>query len=99
LLAKPQARGEKLRCDFLAGFTGGLVGTVMNTPFDVTKSRVQNMEVGRAGKLPNPFVVLADVARKEGLWAWYKGFKPKAMRLAPGGGILLAIFEQAKASL
>jgi hypothetical protein len=56
------------------------------------------MEVARGAKLPNPFVVMANIARTEGVGAWFKGFKPKAMRLAPGGGILLAIFEQAKSS-
>lgn len=54
------------------------------------------MEVPRGGKLPNTFAALAQVAREEGLRAWYKGFGPKSMRLVPGGGILLAIFEQAK---
>ena len=70
----------------------------MNTPFDVVKSRVQNMEVGRAGKLPNAFRVLWDIQEREGMGAWYKGFRPKVLRLAPGGGILLALFELAKSS-
>ncbi|KFY97985.1 hypothetical protein V500_01839 [Pseudogymnoascus sp. VKM F-4518 (FW-2643)] len=94
----PKTLAEELVIDLMAGFTGGLIGTVLNTPFDVVKSRVQNMETKRNSKVPNTFIVLADIARREGVSAWYKGFKPKVLRLAPGGGILLALFEQAKAT-
>ncbi|KFY64760.1 hypothetical protein V496_03047 [Pseudogymnoascus sp. VKM F-4515 (FW-2607)] len=97
----PKTLEEELAIDLMAGFTGGLIGTVLNTPFDVVKSRVQNIESNRNNrnsKVPNTFRVLADIAHKEGVSAWYKGFKPKVLRLAPGGGILLALFEQAKAA-
>jgi solute carrier family 25 2-oxodicarboxylate transporter 21 len=33
------------------------------------------------------------VAREEGFAALYKGFVPKVLRLGPGGGILLVVFE------
>ncbi len=33
------------------------------------------------------------VAREEGFRALYKGFVPKVLRLGPGGGILLVVFE------
>ena len=94
----PKTLAEELVIDLMAGFTGGLIGTVLNSPFDVVKSRAQNMETKRNSKVPNTFRVLADIARREGVSAWYKGFKPKVLRLAPGGGILLALFEQAKAT-
>ena len=35
----------------------------------------------------------ALIAREEGLAALYKGFVPKVMRLGPGGGILLLVFD------
>lgn len=37
-----------------------------------------------------PSVLL--VYREEGFKALYKGFAPKVMRLAPGGGLLLVVF-------
>jgi solute carrier family 25 2-oxodicarboxylate transporter 21 len=36
---------------------------------------------------------LGTVAREEGFGALYKGFIPKVLRLAPGGGVLLLVVE------
>lgn len=36
---------------------------------------------------------VATIAKEEGFGALYKGFLPKVMRLGPGGGILLVVFE------
>ena len=33
------------------------------------------------------------IAREEGFAALYKGFVPKVLRLAPGGGVLLLVVE------
>jgi solute carrier family 25 2-oxodicarboxylate transporter 21 len=33
------------------------------------------------------------MAREEGIGALYKGFAPKVLRLAPGGGVLLLVVE------
>jgi len=33
------------------------------------------------------------VAKEEGFGALYKGFLPKVLRLAPGGGVLLLVVE------
>jgi hypothetical protein len=91
-MQSPQSR---LMNDFVAGTVGGLVGTALNTPFDVVKSRIQG-----AAKVPGvvpkygwsyPSLVL--IAREEGLRALYKGFVPKVLRLAPGGGVLLLVVE------
>ncbi|CDW96928.1 hypothetical protein [Sporisorium scitamineum] len=36
---------------------------------------------------------MALIAKEEGLGALYKGFTPKVLRLAPGGGVLLLVVE------
>ena len=36
---------------------------------------------------------LALITREEGFSALYKGFTPKVLRLAPGGGVLLLVVE------
>ncbi|KAF9516680.1 hypothetical protein BS47DRAFT_1340564 [Hydnum rufescens UP504] len=94
-LPKPDSPQSRLMNDFVAGTFGGLVGTAMNTPFDVVKSRIQG-----AGKVPGvvpkygwTYPSLALIAREEGLRALYKGFVPKVLRLAPGGGVLLVVVE------
>ena len=36
---------------------------------------------------------LVTIAREEGVRALWKGFVPKVLRLAPGGGVLLLVVE------
>ncbi|KAG4305750.1 hypothetical protein PORY_000660 [Pneumocystis oryctolagi] len=82
--------------NFIAGTLGGITGTLLNTPFDVAKSRIQNTP-----KIPNQIPKynwaipsLWTIFKEEGFFALYKGFLPKVIRLGPGGGILLVVFDQ-----
>ncbi|MCJ1411187.1 Mitochondrial 2-oxodicarboxylate carrier 2 [Ptychographa xylographoides] len=94
LLPKAADKRQQVMMDLLSGATGGTVGTMLNTPMDVIKSRIQNSPK-IAGSIPKynwawPSVGL--VMREEGFSALYKGFLPKVLRLGPGGGILLVVF-------
>jgi hypothetical protein len=62
---------------------------------DVVKSRVQNSPrvPGQKPKYNWTLPSLAIIAREEGASALYKGFLPKVLRLAPGGGVLLLVVE------
>jgi solute carrier family 25 2-oxodicarboxylate transporter 21 len=61
----------------------------------VVKSRIQRAEriPGVKPKYNWTYPALVTVAREEGLAALYKGFIPKVLRLAPGGGVLLLVVE------
>ena len=92
----PQAkdkRGQVLN-DLASGAIGGTVGTVLNTPMDVIKSRIQNSPkvAGGVQKYNWAWPALSTVYKEEGFSALYKGFLPKVLRLGPGGGILLVVF-------
>lgn len=80
--------------DLIAGSIGGTAGTILNTPFDVVKSRIQNTTkvVGVIPKYNWTIPSVITVFREEGFAALYKGFFPKVLRLGPGGGILLVVF-------
>jgi hypothetical protein len=39
------------------------------------------------------YPALVTIMREEGVVALYKGFVPKVLRLAPGGGVLLLVVE------
>jgi solute carrier family 25 (mitochondrial 2-oxodicarboxylate transporter), member 21 len=86
-------RGQVLN-DLASGAIGGTVGTILNTPMDVVKSRIQNSPKvpGQTPKYNWAWPAVATVAREEGFSALYKGFLPKVLRLGPGGGILLVVF-------
>ena len=74
--------------DFILGITG----TTLNTPFDVVKTRVQ-MQVAAPYKYNWAFPAIRTIIKEEGVKALYKGFTPKVLRLGPGGGILLVVFD------
>ncbi|GAM89478.1 hypothetical protein ANO11243_075170 [Dothideomycetidae sp. 11243] len=86
-------RGQVLN-DLTSGAIGGTVGTIINTPMDVVKSRIQNSQKTATGvrKYNWAWPALGTVYREEGFAALYKGFLPKVLRLGPGGGILLVVF-------
>jgi len=95
MLPKADTQQGQLLNNFISGSIGGFTGTVLNTPFDVVKSRIQG-----ATKVPGvkpkynwTYPALVIIAREEGIAALYKGFVPKVLRLAPGGGILLLVVE------
>lgn len=94
LLPKAKGKGQQVRNDLVAGAAGGTVGTILNTPMDVVKSRIQNSPKvkGSVPKYNWAWPALGTVMKEEGFAALYKGFLPKVLRLGPGGGILLVVF-------
>ncbi|KAH6681174.1 mitochondrial 2-oxodicarboxylate carrier 1 [Plectosphaerella plurivora] len=94
LLPKAETKKGQVLNDLASGAVGGTVGTILNTPMDVVKSRIQNTTkvAGQTPKYNWAWPAVATVAREEGFGALYKGFLPKVLRLGPGGGILLVVF-------
>jgi len=94
LLPKADNKKTQTMYDLLSGATGGTVGTIVNTPMDVVKSRIQNSPkiAGSVPKYNWAWPALGTVMKEEGFAALYKGFLPKVLRLGPGGGILLVVY-------
>ena len=132
-----------MRNNLLSGTVGGMVGTILNTPYvsivsqltlvawifnqltsclflfcalaSMSSSRESKVQRTFPESLPNtaghtlrkyplrcPFFPAVDepgcsrlvtIMREEGPAALYKGFVPKVLRLAPGGGVLLLVVE------
>ncbi|KFY84050.1 hypothetical protein V500_09675 [Pseudogymnoascus sp. VKM F-4518 (FW-2643)] len=94
LLPKADNKNQQMMYDMLSGATGGTFGTILNTPMDVVKSRIQNTTkvAGQVQKYNWAWPALSTVFKEEGFGALYKGFTPKVLRLGPGGGILLVVY-------
>ncbi|KAG8533247.1 uncharacterized protein KY384_002030 [Bacidia gigantensis] len=94
LLPKANGKSQQIRNDIVAGSIGGTVGTILNTPMDVVKSRIQNSPkiAGSVPKYNWAWPALGTVMKEEGFSSLYKGFLPKVLRLGPGGGILLVVY-------
>lgn len=95
LLPKASSKQGQMVNDIAAGTVGGTVGTIINTPMDVVKSRIQNSPrvAGVTPKYNWAWPSVGLVLKEEGFGALYKGFLPKVLRLGPGGGILLVVFQ------
>ncbi|KAF8315251.1 mitochondrial carrier [Clavulina sp. PMI_390] len=95
MLPKQETYAGGLLNNFISGSVGGFIGTALNTPFDVVKSRIQGAPrvKGVVPKYNWTYPSLVLIAREEGFAALYKGFVPKVLRLAPGGGVLLLVVE------
>lgn len=95
LLPTATTKQGKTGNDIIAGTIGGTMGTILNTPLDVVKSRIQNSPrvPGVTPKYNWAWPAVGTVMREEGFGALYKGFLPKVLRLGPGGGILLVVFQ------
>jgi hypothetical protein len=79
LLPKAENKKGQMTNDIVAGSVGGTIGTVLNTPMDVVKSRIQNTPKipGQVPKYNWAWPAVLTVAREEGFSALYKGFLPK----------------------
>ena len=62
----------------LAGTGAGVVATVLCSPLDVAKTRiqVQSSAHGQAARYSGVVSALATILREEGVAGWYHGFTP-----------------------
>ncbi|CEJ90994.1 Putative Mitochondrial 2-oxoglutarate/2-oxoadipate transporter-like protein [[Torrubiella] hemipterigena] len=79
MLPKAETKQGQITNDIISGSIGGTVGTIINTPMDVVKSRIQNTPrvPGQVPKYNWAWSSVATVLREEGAGALYKGFLPK----------------------
>lgn len=69
--AKPSKSADTMR-NFIAGFVAGTIATTLNNPFDVVKSRVQNVLPGQERRYNWAWPGMFKVYREEGFKALYK---------------------------
>jgi solute carrier family 25 2-oxodicarboxylate transporter 21 len=104
-LPTPTTELEQTMTNFFTGAIGGSLGTLLNTPLDVVKTRIQAATRancggggggggGAAAKYNWALPALVTLAREEGIRGLYKGLTAKLLRFCPGGGILLAAHSQ-----
>ena len=94
-LPETETRVGNMAQTLITGFGAGIVATGFNAPFDAAKSRMQ-AELALPGtpfKYTGTLQTLAVGYKEEGLAACYKGFAPKAARMAVGGAVCMAVFE------
>ncbi|KAJ2594057.1 hypothetical protein H4R99_005920 [Coemansia sp. RSA 1722] len=94
VMPKASTKKGELLNNFVAGAIGGTIGTTLNTPPDVVKTRIQNHNPANGPAKYSSFLPGAKtIIQEEGFRALYKGYVPKVLRLGPGGGILLVVYD------
>jgi len=91
----PQLKEQPTVTMVLSTIIASFWGTVASQPFDVVKSRLQNMKVPEGGEAPYSGAI--DCARKcvaEGPMTLFKGFTPAFVKLAPFTVLSLNILER-----
>eukprot|EP01138_Halocafeteria_seosinensis_P013695 gb/GECG01013986.1/.p1 GENE.gb/GECG01013986.1/~~gb/GECG01013986.1/.p1 ORF type:complete len:335 (+),score=27.45 gb/GECG01013986.1/:1-1005(+) len=99
ILPHPNSKPEELLYKFLSGVAGGVIGTTCNTPLDVVTSRMRNVLPGEVTKYRYSLQSVTLILREEGIRSLYRGYVPKVVRLGPGGGIMIVMFEFAQKML
>lgn len=82
---------DGLHTHTLCAFGAGLNAMIFGSPVDVLKSRIMN-----ATDNQSPFALIAEMVRKEGFGAFYKGASQNFMRLSSFNVVLFVALEQIK---
>ncbi|KAI6197385.1 SLC (SoLute Carrier)-like protein [Aphelenchoides besseyi] len=91
---KTNPMGNVLMRLFL-GFSAGTIASVANIPFDVVKSRIQSLPYNDPHqRYRSTWQTLTLIRAEEGFAALYRGLLPKVLRLGPGGGIMLLVYDK-----
>ncbi|XP_072040323.1 mitochondrial 2-oxoglutarate/malate carrier protein-like isoform X2 [Amphiura filiformis] len=86
---------DNIVCHFGASVVTGLVTATTSTPWDVAKTRIQNMQVinGRP-EYKGLIDVFTQIISKEGFFSLWKGFTPYYVRVGPYTVCLFIFMEQ-----
>ncbi|XP_076235034.1 mitochondrial 2-oxoglutarate/malate carrier protein [Calliopsis andreniformis] len=92
LIASKMHLKEGVFLHFCASMLSGFLTTFNSMPFDITKTRIQNLKA--TGKTPGMVAMLLSIAKTEGVPALWKGFLPTYCRVGPHTVLTFIINEQ-----
>lgn len=81
---------------FMAGTLAGVPASVLSTPFDVAKTRIQTLDEKNPLKYKSFLGTMKTVYKEEGFKALWKGSVWRAIRSSPQFGITLFVYEKLK---
>ncbi|KAL0107626.1 hypothetical protein PUN28_014728 [Cardiocondyla obscurior] len=91
LLATHMNIKEGICLHFGASMVSGFITSFNSMPFDITKTRIQNM---KADKPPGMLSVMLSIAKNEGLRSLWRGFWPTYCRIGPHTVLTFIVNEQ-----
>jgi solute carrier family 25 oxoglutarate transporter 11 len=86
---------DNISCHFCASMISGLVTTASSLPFDIAKTRIQNMRtINGIPEYKGILDVWVSAIRKEGFTSLWKGFLPYYLRVGPHTVLCFVFLEQ-----
>ncbi|XP_076634508.1 mitochondrial 2-oxoglutarate/malate carrier protein [Colletes latitarsis] len=92
LLSSKSNMKEGIGLHFWASLLSGFITTFNSMPFDITKTRIQNLK--STSKPPGMISMMSSIAKNEGLTALWKGFLPTYCRVGPHTILVFIVNEQ-----
>lgn len=77
-----------------AGFSAGIVASVLTHPMDVVKTRIQIAQ--RSGSVPKFANVSRQIYSTEGIRGLFAGVTPRTLRIGPSCAIVISTYELLK---
>ena len=84
---------EKMSKALIAGASSGMIATVVTTPFDVIKTKVQTCPNANSRPI---WKISRDILRSDGSGAFFVGLAPRIAKTVPACAIMLSTYEGAK---
>jgi hypothetical protein len=80
---------------FIAGAASGLFVSVVETPFELVKTQLQQTGIGSKGKQPSTWSKVLEMKRRVGLQKLYTGFGAVLIRNVPSYGVFFFVYFHA----
>jgi len=88
-----------LGMSFLIGSFAGSVASVITSPLDIIKTRMQTQTPTSLTRYTSVLHGLLEVTRHEGLWALYRGTTARALNSGLSSGLIMGMYGVMRASL
>ncbi|XP_052206102.1 uncharacterized protein LOC127810593 isoform X2 [Diospyros lotus] len=94
-VAKKPSHMEMVTVQATAGMLAGACSSVITTPIDTVKTRLQVMDDYRFGR-PSVMKTTKALLKEHGWWGFYKGFGPRFLNMSLYGTTMIVTYELIK---
>lgn len=94
-LEKKPSHLEMVTVQAAAGMVAGACSSVITTPIDTVKTRLQVMDNYGAGR-PSVIKTTKTLLKEDGWWGLYRGFKPRFLNMSLYGTTMIVTYELIK---
>ncbi|XP_024935290.1 uncharacterized protein LOC107433322 isoform X1 [Ziziphus jujuba] len=91
-IEKKPSHMEMVKVQGTAGMVAGACSSVITTPIDTVKTRLQVMDDYGVGR-PSVFKTTKTLLKEDGWWGFYRGFGPRFLNMSLYGTTMIVTYE------